>query len=231
MGGLPDFASVAHDSQRPKVPRSWVPTLPQPATPRSGRTVRHSSLGVTTGHFSLSLAERLSNYQENRRELEKLQREDEQFKHLWSSTSIARLRRRPEMLKPPTGVRSDGSQTVCGTTSSRTLKTFFRTLATEPKLREEKDVRSLAEWTRGVDIFYGLTLPQVREDIERTAKLFELDFHLHSALGLHAAHGRLSLCRMAPLCSTEGLGASGRRTRELDTSDPFRSLCHVPRQK
>ena len=125
--------------------------------------MRDSSLGLTNKDCSLSLAERLSNYQATRRELEALQREDDQFKHLWTSTSIVKLRRRPEVLKNPKTVPSDGgAQTLCSTTHVRKMKTFFRTLATEPKLREEKDVRSLAEWTRAVDIFYGLTMAQVR---------------------------------------------------------------------
>jgi hypothetical protein len=164
MGGLPDFASVAHAAQdvhRSKPP-SKVPRLPLPATPRSPRTTRDSSLGFTNTDCSLSLAERLCNYQANRRELEALQREDDKFKHLWTSTSIVKLRRRPEISKAPAAVPNDGARTVCSTTHARKIKTFYQTLATEPKLREDKDVRSLAEWTRGVDIFYGLTLPQVR---------------------------------------------------------------------
>ena len=120
---------------------------------------QHSNLlGFAPTHASVGLAERLSRYQANQRDLEALQREDDSFKHLWTSPSIVKLRQRTAVHHTVAVVPGDGAQTVCSLTQVKDMQTFWRALTTEPALREVQPIRKLAEWTLGVDIFYGLSL-------------------------------------------------------------------------
>jgi hypothetical protein len=150
---LPDAAKLSPSRPGSQTTRACL-TLGGQGKSNSNDLVDDSTLGFLTKATSLSLAERLSNYQANRRELETLQHEESELSSMWGATS--KLRQRAELARVNAAVQ------ISSRLQPKEVKAFRRILMAEPKQRERKDIRKLAEWSMEVDIFYGLTAEQVR---------------------------------------------------------------------